>query len=320
MPPTPPVQPVSDAAPQLVPPQQWPDGLARLSIAGWLAGRHDGVEALQHTRELGLELDMMWARYDASHKPVHVALIVPQAGRTGLVFTSPLAEETDVPLMAALLDVACRHANPARVAIAQALTPPDDAWTLRALAEARFTTLATLRYMQCRPPRHPPALDAPGHVQFDGYRPELAPLFERTLLASYDQTRDCPDLRGRRRIADVLEGHRAVGCFDPAMWTLLRVGDEPAGVLLLNPVPAADCLELVYLGLAVNFRRQGLASLLMRRAIHQCLDGGHRLITLAADDRNTDALRLYERFGFKTTIRRVAMIRSIDPATAPTPG
>lgn len=295
----------------------WPAALSQLSIGGWAAHHHDGHEALQYARQLGLDLSLMWARHLEHGQLGPVVLIVPQAGRTGLLFTSPVMDMASAGELSQVIDEACRGAPPQRVALAQGLVPPDDALSIAAMERAGFKTLARLSYMQCRVPRQPPEIDESADVVFQMYQPALHSIFERLLLESYEQTLDCPDLRGVRQIGDVIEGHRAVGSFDPRMWTLAEIGGKPAGVLLLNPVPPAECVELVYLGLAPEFRRRGLARALLRRAMHQCAAYGHRLITLAVDDRNTPAVMLYEQFGFRMTMKRLALIRAISEIPSP---
>jgi ribosomal protein S18 acetylase RimI-like enzyme len=131
------------------------------------------------------------------------------------------------------------------------------------------------------------------------------------LEASYEQTLDCPDLHAMRRVGDVLTGHMSVGEFDPRLWTLLKVADEPAGVLLLNRVPEQRCVELVYLGLARAYRGQGFGRLLMDHALGQCARIGQRTLALAMDQRNTPAQHLYKTTGFGTVSTRIALARQV---------
>src|SRR5690606_32125084 len=63
----------------------------------------------------------------------------------------------------------------------------------------------------------------------------VADVFARAILASYEDTLDCPKLLGLRDIDDVITGHKATGRFEPSMWTvLLDADDQPAAVMLLN--------------------------------------------------------------------------------------
>ena len=63
---------------------------------------------------------------------------------------------------------------------------------------------------------------------------------------------------------------------------------------LLNPASQGQCVELVYLGLALFARGRGLGRRLLRHGIRLLRGRRERLMTLAVDDRNAPALRLYE--------------------------
>jgi ribosomal protein S18 acetylase RimI-like enzyme len=137
------------------------------------------------------------------------------------------------------------------------------------------------------------------------------------MAASYEATLDCPALCGVRRTEDILAGHMAAGQFKPDLWTLLECDGQPAGVLLLNPVPDAQCLELVYIGLSVAARGRGLGRRLMEHALWQAAEQPQPVIAVAVDRANVPATRLYRDFSFYRVATRVAMIcrcPSVDPA------
>ncbi|MBI1369296.1 MAG: GNAT family N-acetyltransferase [Planctomycetes bacterium] len=260
----------------------------------------------------------LWGAFDARGEIHHAAVVLPQTGRTGLVFTSRLDRRRDVAAMAELIDAAVADLPPSQVTLAQALIDPDDDLRLGAFDDAGFTTLTTLCYLQTRVPGHaqPPAL--PADVTFESYQEARVGDFVSVLDASYERTLDCPALQGLRCTPDVLAGHRATGVFDPALWTLLRIGGKPAGVILLNPVPAAQCVELVYLGIGAAYRGRGLGALLMQRGLHLCAQRDEPYITLAVDETNAPAMTLYKRFGFRRLARKVALIRSLHRASTMT--
>jgi len=129
--------------------------------------------------------------------------------------------------------------------------------------------------------------------------------------ASYEQTLDCPGLYGLRRTADILAGHQATGRFDPLLWTLLRVEDQPAGAILLNPFPDHKTVELVYIGLAPAARGRGLGAQLLRHGLGLLTGRRERTVTLAVDQRNTPALALYQAERFEAVVHRWALIRSL---------
>jgi ribosomal protein S18 acetylase RimI-like enzyme len=65
-------------------------------------------------------------------------------------------------------------------------------------------------------------------------------------------------------------------------------------------------LELVYMGVMPAWRRRGVGTLLLRRALARCREVGAKEITVVVDVRNTPARRLYERFAFTTVAQREA--------------
>ena len=78
---------------------------------------------------------------------------------------------------------------------------------------------------------------------------------------------------------------------------------------MLNPSPRQKTIELVYLGLANWARGSGLGAMLLNRGLEQCSLRGERAITLAVDECNTPAIRIYFKAGFRRLLRRVALIR-----------
>jgi ribosomal protein S18 acetylase RimI-like enzyme len=143
------------------------------------------------------------------------------------------------------------------------------------------------------------------------YRDDRRAMLLEILDASYERTLDCPGLLGLRRTEDILAGHVSTGRFEPELWTLLLVDRRPAGAILLNPATQGRCVELVYLGLAPFARGRGLGGSLLRHGL-LALDGRpERTVTLAVDDKNVPALRLYQAEGFRRVLRRLAYIRPI---------
>jgi ribosomal protein S18 acetylase RimI-like enzyme len=137
-------------------------------------------------------------------------------------------------------------------------------------------------------------------------------LFAQSILQSYQGSRDCPELNGRRDIEDVIAGHRAVGLFDASLWFVLEQAGQVQGVLLLNPTCDGVGVELVYLGLAPAARGRGLGDVLMRLALSRAGLRQFSHLSLAVDSQNTPALGLYYRHGMKRVGSRIAMIRELQ--------
>lgn len=255
---------------------------------------------------------VMYGSYDESGTLVHAVVALPQPGRTAMIFTARPAKRRLLPDLGRVIEAACAAMTPDQATLAQSLIDPEDDLRRDALLAAGFTELSTLCYMQRRLAH--PAISGPQHidgVSFEAWRPQLKADFIHVLEASYQQTLDCPGLTGIRLTEDVLAGHRGAGEFDPSLWTLMRLEGEPIGVMLLNPVPAADCIELVYLGLASSVRGRGYGALLMQRGMWLCAGRPETYFTLAVDETNTPALALYRRFGLRRITRKLALIRKL---------
>jgi GNAT superfamily N-acetyltransferase len=266
----------------------------------------------QVAADLVPEKRWLWGAFEAGQM-VAAMLIVPQAGKTGMTFVSSPRFRREIDAISALIEAGLHHPPTDRITLAQSLISPDDPSLQTAFERARFMRLATLCYMHARVPRRSAAPSAVKHIQFETYRPSLRNDFIEALEASYQQTRDCPALAGMRRTTDVLTGHMATGRFDPDMWTLVRCDGRPGGALLMNPVPSAGCVEIVYLGLAPMLRGRGLGRLLLKRAFSMCVASGHREVMLAVDESNGPAVALYDSADFVPTTRKVAMVRNLLP-------
>jgi len=249
--------------------------------------------------------------YDQADTLVHAALALPQPGRTAMIFATQPRRRKTLTQLATLIDRTCEQLTAEQATLAQALIDPHDDLLRDALTEAGFSELAVLCYLQRRVGSRQAEPDVPENVQLRTWDESLRDDFLTVLADSYNQTLDCPALQGLRRTEDVLDGHRGAGEFAPELWTLLYVDDQPAGALLMNPVPITDCVELVYLGLSPDYRGRGYGALLMQRALRQCAQRGETYLTLAVDASNTPAMALYQRFKLRRTMRKRAMIKNL---------
>ncbi len=305
---------------------------------------------VETAEELGIDLSLMWGVLDPSRTEVRqVCLAVLGAGRTAMLFVSGeprgkghasgpgrgagVTAEERTAERAAVLEAACRTLSgpiqgktSSGVRLAQSLLEPHETAVLQALRRAGFRQLGDLAYMRREPapvPAGRPAVLPPG-VRMESIAQlvmagmssaQVDRLLTDVLEASYVDTKDCPELCGLREAADVLESHKAVGRYDPALWWLLMENDRPVGCALFSVSPEHDSLELVYLGLDVSARGRGLGTALLDASL-RCL--GDRVlmsggVTCAVDTRNTAALRLYQNAGFRRFGVRIPMIRPLAP-------
>jgi ribosomal protein S18 acetylase RimI-like enzyme len=142
---------------------------------------------------------------------------------------------------------------------------------------------------------------APPKVQlaFDPYSRVDQELFHRTLLRTYEETLDCPEVNGLRELHEIISGHQAQGRHDPGSWWLARDGDLAVGVLLLTEIPDWQGWDLSYIGVIPEARRRGIGIELTKKALREAKTGGACQLTLAVDTRNQPALKVYRTLGFE---------------------
>jgi ribosomal protein S18 acetylase RimI-like enzyme len=137
--------------------------------------------------------------------------------------------------------------------------------------------------------------------------------FHGTLLASYEDTLDCPELNEARTAEEIIAGYRGVEGCRPERWWLAYHQNRPAGVLILTEHPARASWDLSYLGLVRSARRRGLGQALTRKALRDAQAAGAMSMTLTMDVRNEPAWRLYRAFNFETYDQREVYLSVFEP-------
>jgi ribosomal protein S18 acetylase RimI-like enzyme len=199
------------------------------------------------------------------------------------------------------------------VRIAQALLPCDAVEDASRLQRCGFVHLADLLYLVSLADTFP--LEPPnGEFEYEplsaGNYARLSQVVERT----YEATLDCPQLNGVRAMADVLEGHRAVGSFSPSRWLIVRHRNRDVGCLLLAQHASESQLEIVYTGLVREARGHGWGLAITRHAQWLTRSAGCSRLVLAVDAANTPAIRVYTAAGFTPWERRRALLRIFGDA------
>lgn len=265
-----------------------------------------------------IDLSNMWASVESDGRTVRqVCLAVPGSGRTATMFTSTPGNEAQARELGAVIRAACGAVTES--CLAQALLEPVEALAMESFEAAGFERLAELAYLRRPLPSTmsarrstPPAL--PEGVRIRPYTPADDAALPGILDRTYIDTLDCPRLCDLRTTDEVLESHRAAGTFDPALWWMIDLEQNGAtsteGVMLFNPNPSMGNIELVYLGIAPALRGRGVALPALEFGIRQCAlrGGGLRSVTCAVDRKNTPAIRLYERTGFRESALRIAYV------------
>lgn len=260
---------------------------------------------------------------------VWAALPIAPPGRTVLVlspgWTPPGLGVAAKSLLEAVLDA--EAAGPHGALLAQALVDPLDPSAAEPFHAAGFERLATLLYLQKAITNNVMIPTVPDRLRAYTYSGATHAMFRRAIEASYTQSLDCPKLNGRRDVNDVIEGHKGIagasGDFRADLWTVLTDGEgeaeRPAAVLLVGPAGNGETMELVYLGVSPEYRRQGLAHWALRKALWEAQRNGLPKLTLAVDADNRPALKLYYRFGLKRVHERLALMKQLTRAEAPEP-
>jgi ribosomal protein S18 acetylase RimI-like enzyme len=275
------------------------------------SGRPASRAAVQGFEEYVRDPRIGWRgwRIGEADQPRALVVVVLLPGATAIVLTpAPCELGIGGAEQEKLTRAALTLLGELRLHFAQALVLPTARAHKRLFENVGFQPLATLTYLE-RDVRYPwldpPEVEESAWLTFNRQTYEE---FAALLLETYRESADCPELSRLRPISDVIAGHQAAGTFDPSLWEILRVDGCSAGCVLLARLHEGRTTELVYIGVAPQMRRRGIATLLLRRALAQSRSRGARRLTLAVDERNEPAKRLYRRCGFGVTAQRDAYL------------
>jgi ribosomal protein S18 acetylase RimI-like enzyme len=259
-----------------------------------------------------------WARRGG--RCVAACLIVPSPGRVGIVFHSPSqAPGVDGGCLAAVVRESSREALDDGLSFVQSLVAPGRGGDVAALTAAGFERLAELIYMRLDLAAAVPAADDEGWLWRD-CRPFDAAELAATITGTYEDSLDCPALCGLRELSDVLASHRASGVFNPETWWIAYISGRAAGCVLVNDSgTGAEDMDLVYMGVVRHFRGRGLGRAMVRRAAGWARRNRRSALTVAVDASNVYAKAIYDRQGFRQTVRRLAYMRSARSRAAHRP-
>jgi GNAT superfamily N-acetyltransferase len=247
-------------------------------------------------------------------KLLYSCLFVKNEGGTAFIFSASPADEKQkgidfLPYSIQALDRLCQWAFEEGCVLLQLLVEISDKARQNLSERSGFHRLTDLVYLFLLSDVDIPEVLIPQGLHWISYNPDYHDLFKKIILQTYHDSHDCPELEHLRDIEDVLRGHKAGGAFDPRWWKLLMVNNEPAGVLLMIPLRSRDIMELTYMGLRPEYRKQGLGKHLLIEAIRSNRLCGTKCLTLAVDSRNENASQLYRSFGFQDMLRRTVYYR-----------
>jgi len=309
--------------PQRIPQTRLIDAAARLVTVPPSQRQTAARQLIRSAPEHGIDLSLIWGViHPESNQVEQVCLLVPAAGRTGMLYLSAPNEtipDTDdqhnnrvAVLKTAFQEIDQTLSN--RVRLVQTLVGDNESWARRACLDAGMSEIGTLAYLKRSVPRQPCnpvplpqdiTLRPAGDLNTPTNRQALATALER----SYIDTLDCPGLCDLREIDDVIDSHQATGAYDPALWWVVEHAGEPHGALLLARYPDQSVMELVYIGFSPQLRARGLGRMLMEHAVRAASLAGVAEMTCAVDINNTSALHLYDRLEFRRFDARLALVR-----------
>ena len=234
-----------------------------------------------------------------------VVLVTQGAGSVATFMIPPATKKNKTPLQRAIEDARNGTAK-LGVAMAHAIVGPQDHASTGVFESAGFAKLAMLRTMEWNS-SHGSKTSFVDGLEFVQASEVCDEDFCSVLEDSYIGSLDCPAIHGLRNVEDIIASHRGVDSYDPSLWYLLRLNNNQAGVLFLHQPSDRRYLELDYLGIRPQARRNGVGQAAVAHAVNQAIDRGCNQIKLTVDDANEPAIRLYKKAKFKTLSIRNAL-------------
>jgi mycothiol synthase len=231
-----------------------------------------------------------------------VALVQVLPGALGLAWP-PRGETCEIE--DTLTQVACNWLRECGVKVCQAFGSSPERSGMAPLERNGFNCVTQLVYLRrdvdldsgwgIEPQLH--AKCSPGNGSLTTNQVEV-------LLATHEDSLDCPELNGLRTPEEVLSSYFPGSKSSSSWWMTSGEEEKPVGVLLFDKGPEPSVLELSYLGLIPSMRGRGLGGTALAYVNRIAGESGYRFVSVTVDARNEPALRLYQRYGFVETERR----------------
>ena len=274
------------------------------------AQKSDADRFESYARDNDIPLEWLWTIRNTLGKPSTCLLAVPSPGRTAMLFTSQATNPDQEERLSQLIEHGAKYLEDQSIDLAQALLLTTDRPGLSAFEQSGFRRLAILQYMETTVSRRLEFPVIPDGLELVAFEESMRSQLIQALDASYEDTLDCPALRGLRKTDDVITGHQSTGQFKASLWSIALHHGAPAGAVLINQTKRGQQAELVYIGMAADIRGRGWGRTLLQHAMALASEARLQQLSLAVDLNNTPALDLYTSMGFTATGRRQAVIRS----------
>jgi ribosomal protein S18 acetylase RimI-like enzyme len=238
-------------------------------------------------------------------RPRGAIICLPVPGAGGLVWPPQAEGEEDrAAIEDALAAYATAWLRQQGVKVAQSLLISEEVPLVGPLERNGFRHVTSLLYMRHVHALTPSESLVPERLTYRPFEACEAQSFQQTLLHTYEETLDCPEVTGVREIGEVLEGHRAQGREGADHWWLVLDRNDPVGVLLATESDDWTSWDVAYVGVVPEARRHGVGREIVRHALRKAREAGADRVTLSVDSRNAPALRLYQSLGFERYDRR----------------
>jgi mycothiol synthase len=250
-------------------------------------------------------------RAGQSEPIIGVMVGLPLEGAAGLVWPpQALAGEQRHLVEDQLVAFTCTWLRQRGCKFAQALLVPQHDEPAEILQRHGFRHITTLHYLEKI--LEPDGDLAPPRLIYQPFPAADSARFQQTLLGSYQDTLDCPELNEIRTADEVIAGYQAVPGCRLDRWWLAWQEDQAVGVLIAVEMPGLPVWELLYVGLVPAARRRGLGTDLTRKAMLEAWTAGAERMTLTVDQRNEPALRMYAALGFEEFDRREVYLKVFE--------
>jgi ribosomal protein S18 acetylase RimI-like enzyme len=238
----------------------------------------------------------------------------PMPGASGLIWPPQTIPRNHRDTEAQLIQFACRWLAGEGAKLVQSLLLPEESGLARPLEHHGFAKITRLCYLRHQLNLPATSFQEAERLIYQFYDSCESELFHQTLLRTYEQTLDCPEVSGVRTVEEIIAGHKSQGIHNPRHWWLAFQEGRPAGILLLAEMVDGKGWDILYLGVVPEARRQGFGRELIRKALREAKSAAAPQLTLAVDARNRPAYNLYQQLGFEAFDEREVYLRRLKQA------
>ncbi|MDR0335581.1 MAG: GNAT family N-acetyltransferase [Planctomycetaceae bacterium] len=157
--------------------------------------------------------------------------------------------------------------------------------------------------------------DATAELQFipmSHFSEDVFDQMEELVHATYQNTRDFPQLMRITPVKKVLQLYQSGQIFLPELWFFVRKENRNIGVLLMTDQPEEQ-IELTYMGLIEEVRGFGLSKEVVQYAQHIAGIRQRSFLLTSVDEQNVAALRTYLSQGFSAWDRKSVYAKFLKP-------